>query len=87
MRYHETMNIGSETIFHPQPDIIWLGKNREYLWANFAGQYVAVAEGRLIASGATRQEARERAAAEGYPEALVTGVRKKEFQGILIRRL
>ena len=81
------MNIESETTFHPQPDIIWLGKNREYLWANFTAKYVAVAEARLIASGTTRQEARDRAIAEGYPEALVTGVRNKEFQGILIRRL
>jgi len=77
-----------DTLFHPQPDIIWLGKNRDYLWKNFAGQYVAVAEGKLIASGTTREEARERAAANGYPDALVTGVRKKELQGVkLIRRL
>lgn len=78
----------TETSFDPQPDIIWLGKNRDYLWKNFAGQYVAVADGKLIASGTSRAEAGERAAAKGYPDALVTGVRKKELQGVkLIRRL
>ena len=82
------MSSKAETYFDPQPDIIWLGKNRDYLWKKFAGQYVAVAEGKLIASGATREDARVRAAANGYPGALVTGVRKKELQGVkLIRRL
>ena len=88
VRYNQGVDNKKDTLFHPQPDIIWLGKNRDYLWKNFAGQYVAVAEGKLIASGTTREEARERAAANGYPDALVTGVRKKELQGVkLIRRL
>ena len=70
-----------------QRDVIWIQKNRHFLWANYAGKWIAVQDETLIASGDSSGEALEEAKAKGFPSPLVTGVRKRELQGVkFIRR-
>ena len=71
-----------------QEEILWIEKNRDFLWKNYPGKWIAVVGEQLVGLGDTPDDAIEEAAAKGYADPLVDGVRKKEYQGvILIRRL
>jgi hypothetical protein len=72
---------------HPNTEVVWIQKNRDYLWKHFAGQYIAVVGETLVAAGPDRRRVQEEAERGGYPEPLITGVRRKEYQGVrMIRR-
>jgi hypothetical protein len=78
--YLEHMN--RDVIVHPNTEVVWIQKNQDYLWKNFAGQWIAVDGEDLIAAGKDRASVSREAARKGHPNALITGVRRKEYQGV-----
>ncbi len=75
-----------DPIRHENTEVVWIQKNRDYLWAKHAGQWIAVAGEELIATGSTPSAVREEAEQKGYPHALITGIRRREYQGIRMIR-
>ena len=68
-------------------EVIWIQKNRDYLWQNYAGKWIAVKGETLIAAGDDPDVVLDEAIAKGVEDPLISGVRKKEYQGVkLIRR-
>ena len=53
-----------------QLNIAWLKKHR----GTYAGQYVALVDGRLVGSGCSQREAREQAVQQGVPAPLIMRV-------------
>jgi hypothetical protein len=78
--------MSNETTFHPNTEVIWIQKNRDFLWKNYAGQWIAVVGEELIAAGEDPKRVREEAESKGYPKALITGVRRREYQGVSMIR-
>ena len=74
--------MGENVIVHPNTEVIWIQKNQDYLWQHYAGQWIAVDGEELIAAGTDRAKVSREAASKGHPKALVTGVRRKEYQGV-----
>jgi hypothetical protein len=64
------------------PEVMWLGENQKWLEENYPGKWVAVRGNRLIAVGDTPSDVLEQSKAAGIPNPLITGVKRKEFQGI-----
>jgi hypothetical protein len=62
----------------------WLFENRAFLEEHHAGKWVAIEDGGLKGIGSTASEAREAAADVGAHNPLLTGVRSKEYQNVLI---
>lgn len=58
----------------PNPNIEWLKEHRD----KYAGNYVALFEGELIAFGRTIKEADTKAKAKGYKKTLLTYVPAKD---------
>ena len=77
----------NESIHHANEDVVWIQKNRDFLWQNYAGKWIAVKEQKLIAAGNDPESVREEATRKGYVDALITGVRRTEYQAVrMIRR-
>ena len=66
--------------------IRWLLENQSLLEDSYPGQWVAVNDQGLVASGASFGEAVEAAEACGAPDALVAPVKSKEYQGVHLIR-
>jgi len=69
-----------------EAEMRWLAENRDFLWGNYAGKWIAVQNEGLVGAGDTAEEATKQALASGYDDPLVTGVRKKEYQGVVLIR-
>jgi hypothetical protein len=69
-------------IIHPNTGVVWIQKNQAYLWEHYAGQWIAVDDEELIAAGNDRATVSREAAKKGHPKALVTRVRRNEYQGL-----
>lgn len=76
-----------DTILFENTEVVWIQKNRDFLWENYAGKWIAVKGEELIAIGDDPEAVLAVARGKGYPEPVVSGVRRKEYQGVkLIRR-
>ena len=64
----------------------WLGENQAYLEENFPGKYIAIQGSRLIAVGSSMREVHDAARAQGVPDPLLSGVKRKDWQGIHLIR-
>jgi hypothetical protein len=72
----------------PNTEAIWIQRNRDYLWKNYAGQWIAVVGERLIAAGPDAIQVQAEADEQGYPDALITGVRRRDLQKVrMVRRI
>ena len=79
--------MNEDTVSRAQNDVIWIQKNRDFLWANYAGKWIAVQGEQLVAVGGSVRDGKDQAKAKGFEHPVVTAVRAKEYQGvILIRR-
>jgi hypothetical protein len=67
---------------YPNTEVVWIQKNQDYLWENHAGQYIAVFGEQLVAFGNDRAAVSEEARRKGYPKALVSGARRREYQHV-----
>jgi hypothetical protein len=73
-------------IVHPNTEAVWIQKNQDFLWQTYPGQWIAVDGEELIAAGSDRAAVRKEAIRKGHPSALITGVRRKEYQGVRMVR-
>jgi hypothetical protein len=64
----------------------WLGENRPFLWENYPGKWIAVQGSELIAVGDKPESVLAEARRKGVKDPLVTGVRRREYQGAIIVR-
>ena len=60
----------------------WLWENKAFLEENYAGKYIAVDDCGLVGSGDSDVEALKQAKEAGHPDPLITGVRKRAYQGV-----
>jgi hypothetical protein len=68
-------------------ELEWYEKNRSWLEKEHAGKWIAIKGDKLIAAGDTLDSVLDEAEVKGIKHPLVTGVRRKELQGIpMIRR-
>jgi uncharacterized protein DUF5678 len=74
--------VSEEVVFHPNTEVIWIQKNQDYLWEHHAGQWIAVVGEKLVAFGDDPADVWAEAREKGYPKALVTGVRRREYQNV-----
>jgi hypothetical protein len=74
--------MSKDTIRLDNTEVIWIQKNQDYLWEHHAGQWIAVAGEELVAFGDDPALVRAEARRKGYPKALVSGVRRKEYQNV-----
>ena len=80
------VHMSKDVILHPNTEVVWIQKNQDFLWANYAGQWIAVVGEELIAAGPDPEGVRAEATRKGHPKALITGVRRKEYQGVRMIR-
>jgi hypothetical protein len=69
-----------------QPEIMWIGENRDFLEENYPGKWIAVKGRELIAVGDTLDEVVKQAEEKGAGDALFTGVRRSEYRGAIFIR-
>jgi hypothetical protein len=69
------------------PEMDWLNANDALLQENYVGKWIAIKGGELVGVGDTLGEAMEQAEERGFRVPLVTFVRKRDPNTILIRRL
>jgi uncharacterized protein DUF5678 len=74
--------MGDRPIRIDNTEVVWIQKNQDYLWEHHAGQWIAVAGEQLVAFGDDRAAVSEEARLKGYPKAVVTGVRRREYQRV-----
>jgi len=67
-------------------ELAWIAENRPYLWEHHAGQWIAVQGSELVAFGDDLDAVMDEARRKGVSDPLVTGVRKKEYQGLRLVR-
>ena len=84
MSYLEHMN--GDSVLHPNTEVVWIQKNRDYLWKHYAGQWIAVDGEELIAADPDPEVVFAEARRKGHPNALISGVRRKEYQGVRMIR-
>ena len=65
-----------------ETQILWIQRNRDFLWTHCAGQWIAVQGEEIVASGFDPDAVLDEALRKSFAEPLVTGVRKKEYQGV-----
>ena len=79
----------NRNVEHPRPSALamkWFHQNRKWLELTYPGQWVAIGTEGLLGVGDTLAAAADEARAKGYEDPLLTGIRRKELQGIdLIR--
>jgi hypothetical protein len=73
-------------IRHPNTEVVWIQRNQDFLWEHYAGKWIAVDREELVAAGDNRKSVREEATRKGHPNAVITGVRRKEYQGVRMIR-
>jgi hypothetical protein len=61
-------------------ELEWLAANRTYLEEHFAGQWIAVCAGLLVASGSSLAVVLEEARAKGFENPFIAAVRSPEFR-------
>ena len=64
----------------------WLGENRAFLWENYAGKWICVQDSQLISSADSLAEALKLAREKGIENPLVTAVRRKDYQDVILIR-
>jgi hypothetical protein len=74
-------------ICHPNTEVLWIQKNQDYLWEHFAGKWIAVEGEQLLAVGDSATEVHQEAIRKGFPDAIITGVRRREYHGFKLIRL
>jgi hypothetical protein len=60
----------------------WLGENQSALEAKYPGMWVAISDDGLAGVGKTVEEAEAAAAKKGVLDPLLTGVKRREHQGV-----
>jgi hypothetical protein len=80
----------NRNVEHPRPSaksMKWFHQNRKWLEDNHAGKWVAIGPDGLLAVGDTLDAAADEAKSKGHDDPLLTGIRRKELQGVdLIRQ-
>jgi hypothetical protein len=68
------------------PEVMWLGKNREWLEENYPGKWIAIKGDELIAVGDTLDQVLNQAQEKGVEDPLVAGVKSKEYRKVFLIR-
>ena len=74
----------------PRPSALalaWVNRNRAWLEATHPGKWIAVTPDGLVAVGDSAPEVAKEAAQNGHMDPLLTGVRRKDLQGLGLIRL
>jgi hypothetical protein len=65
-------------------DFQWLQANQRRLEVEYAGKWIAVADGKVVGSGVRLTTAMKRAKANGYEQPLIHGFRPAHLRGKVI---
>jgi hypothetical protein len=66
--------------------MLWLGKYRPKLEAQYPGMWVAISDDGLAGIGESLDEAISQAESKGIADVLVAGLKDREYQGVYLIR-
>ena len=70
---------------HPgrgEKELRWFHEHKAELEAEHAGEWAAIGPDGLVSVGPDLKSVMEEAASKGFPDAIATGIRAKEYQGM-----
>ena len=72
----------ARTSKHTVPEWEWIQANRSWLEEEYAGRWIAVADGRVVGAGVKLSTAMRKAAKQGYDHPLVTAFKAAKYRGM-----